>query len=143
MTKETKKETGKVIVYSNTTCPYCKEVKEKLTEKEIEFENRLTTDFQEEWHNVISLTGMAQVPTIFYKNTYLVPGRDYGNANGLMMMLENLKGINEGISLEQGTLERIKTLTYHVQTAFGRVDQLLRKIETKLNTEENVDKSND
>jgi len=139
----TKKETEKVIVYSNTTCPYCKEVKEKLTEKEIEFESRLTADFKEEWHNVISLTGMAQVPTIFYKNMYLVPGRDYGNVNGLMMMLENLKGINKNISLEQGTLERLKTLTYHIQTAFGRTDQLLRKIETKLNTEENVDKSND
>jgi glutaredoxin len=143
MTEQTKKETGKVIVYSNTTCPYCKEVKEKLTKKEIEFENRSTADFQKEWHNVISLTGMAQVPTIFYKDTYLVPGRDYGNADGLMMMLENLKGITESISLEQGTLERIKTLTYHMQTAFGRMDQLLRKIENKLNTEEDVNKSTD
>ena len=143
MTEETKKETGKVIVYSNATCPYCKEVKEKLTEKEIEFENRLTNDFQKEWRNVISLTGMAQVPTILYKDTYLVPGRDYGNVNALTMILENLKGITESISLERATLEKVKTLIYHMHTAFGRVDQLLKKIETKLNTEEDVDKSTD
>ena len=143
MTEETKKETGKVIVYSNATCPYCKEVKEKLTEKEIEFENRLTNDFQKEWRNVISLTGMAQVPTILYKDTYLVPGRDYGNVNALTMILENLKGITESISLERATLEKVKTLTYHTHTAFGRVDQLLRKIETKLNIEEDVNKSTD
>ena len=143
MAKKTKKETDKVIVYSNETCPYCKEIKEKLTEKEVEFENRLTTDFQEEWHNIISLTGMAQIPTIFYKEMYLVPGRDYGNANSLMMMLETLKKGNKNISLEQATLERIKTLTYHIQTAFRRTDQLLNKIETKLNTEENVNESTD
>jgi len=143
MTEETKKETGKVIVYSNATCPYCKQVKEKLVEKEIEFENRSTTDFQEEWRDVISLTNMAQVPTIFYKDTYLVPGRDYGNADALIMMLGNLKVTNKNTSLEQVILERLKTLTYHMQTAFGRTDQLLRKIETKLNTEENVNKSTD
>ena len=143
MTKKAKKQIDKVIVYSNNTCPYCKEIKEKLTEKEIEFENKLTTDFQEEWYNVISLTGMAQVPTIFYKNMYLIPGRDYGNVDNLMMMLENLKGINENISLQQGILERIKTLTYHIQTAFAKTDQLLRKVEAKLNTKEDVDKSND
>ena len=137
MAKKTKKDTDKVIVYSNETCPYCKEVKEKLTEKGIEFENRLTTNFQEEWHNVIGLTGMAQIPTILYKETLLVPGRDYGNASGLMMMLETLKKTNKNISLEQATLERIKTLTYHIQTAFRRTDQLLRQIETKLNNKEN------
>jgi len=143
MAKKTKKETDKIIIYSNETCPYCKEIKEKLTENKIEFETRLTTDFQEEWKNIISLTGIAQVPTIFYKGTHLVPGRDYGNIDGLLMLLGNLKEINKNISLEQGIFERLKTLTYHMQTAFRRTDQLLRQIETKLNTEENVDESTD
>ena len=31
---------------------------------------------------------------------------------------------------------RIKTLNFHINTAFGRMDQLLRKIETKINTED-------
>ena len=34
------------------------------------------------------------------------------------------------------TLERIKTLNFHINTAFGRLDQLLRKIETKINIDE-------
>ena len=33
-------------------------------------------------------------------------------------------------------VERIKTLNFHINTAFGRMDQLLRKIETKINTED-------
>ena len=29
----------KIIIYTNETCPYCKQVKEKLTEEKIKFEN--------------------------------------------------------------------------------------------------------
>ena len=139
----TNKKMEKIIIYTNETCPYCKQIKEKLTEKNIEFENRLTSEFKDEWMKIINLIGMAQVPTVFYKDTYFAPGRDYGNADGLVIQLENFKGIDETISLERYSLERIKTLTYHIQTAFGRTDQLLRKIENKLNTKEDEHKSTD
>mgnify|MGYP003125818722 CR=1 FL=1 len=38
-------------------------------------------------------------------------------------------------------LERVKTLNYHMNTAFGRLDQLLRQIENKLNIKEDEHKS--
>ena len=81
----------KVIIYTNEVCPYCKRIKEKLTEKKIEFENRLTTDFKEEWQDIINLTGMSTVPTVLYKNNYFIPGRDYGNPDGLVAVLENFE----------------------------------------------------
>ena len=34
------------------------------------------------------------------------------------------------------TLEKVKTLSYSINMAFGRLDQLLRQIETKLNKED-------
>ena len=71
MAKKTKKEIDKIIVYSNEACSYCKQVKEKLTEEKIEFENRLTTDFQKEWSNIVFLTGIPQVPTISTKTRIL------------------------------------------------------------------------
>jgi hypothetical protein len=40
-------------------------------------------------------------------------------------------------SLIQGiTLEKIKTMNYNMGQAFGRLDQLLRQIETKINKDE-------
>ena len=129
----------KIIIYTNETCPYCKQIKEELTKKEIEFENRLTKDFESEWNNIVNLTGMAQIPTIFYKNNYFIPGRDYGNPQHLVGILENFKS-NSSPTQEQ-LFERIKTLTHNIQTAFGRTDQLLRQIETKLNTKEDEHKS--
>ena len=46
----------------------------------------------------------------------------------------------ENLSDEE-SIERIKSLNYSINIAFGRLDQLLRAIETKLNTKEDEHKS--
>ena len=124
----------KVIIYTNEVCPYCKQIKEKLTEKKIGFENRLTTNFKEEWQDIISLTGMSMVPTVFYKNNYFIPGRDYGNPDGLVAVLENFE--ESSFSDSRRNLELLKSLNANMIQAFQRVDQLLRQIETKTNKED-------
>ena len=123
-----------IIIYTNETCPYCKQIKDELTKVNIEFEQRLTSDFKDEWQDVIGLTGMPTVPTIHYKDNYFVPGRDFNGAPHLINIIKEFKPCK--FPIETQVLEKIKTLNYGINTAFGRVDQLLRKIETKLNTEE-------
>ena len=131
----------KVIIYANETCPYCKQVKEELTKNEIEFENRLTKDFEKQWGNIIDLTGMPTIPTIIYKDNYFVPGRDFNSPAQLVNIFKNFNPSNHAV--EAKLLERVKTLTFQIQTAFGRTDQLLRQIENKLNTEKDEHKSTD
>jgi len=131
---------NKIEIYTNETCPYCKQIKDKLTEEKIEFESKLTKDFKEEYQEAISLTGMPSVPTIKYKGEYFVPGRDFQNAQQLINLLNLFEPSKYNDS--RRVLERIKTLNYNMSTAFGRLDQLLRKIETKINTE-NEHKSTD
>ena len=75
---------GKIIIYTNETCPYCKQIKEKFNEKNIEFENRITKDYTEEWQSVTNLTGMPTVPTVKYNGEYFVPGRDFPNPDRLI-----------------------------------------------------------
>ena len=45
-------------------------MKYKFKEKNIDFKVRFTNEFQEEWNQVISLTDMAMLPTIHYKDNY-------------------------------------------------------------------------
>ena len=124
----------KIEIYTNETCPYCKQVKEELEKNNIEFTEKLTSDFEQEYKSIVSLTGMPTVPTIKYKDEYFVPGRDFVNAKQLINRLESFESNDYNDS--RVTLERIKTLNYNMSTAFGRLDQLLRKIETKINTED-------
>ena len=125
---------SKLEIYTNETCPYCKQIKEELTKNNIEFEDKLTSDFKDEYQSIVSLTGMPTVPTIKYANEYFLPGRDFQNAQQLTNLLETFEVSKYDDS--RRVLERVKTLNFHINTAFGRLDQLLRKIETKINKED-------
>ena len=125
---------NKIEIYTNETCPYCKSIKEELTKADIEFENKFTNENEEEWQKIVNLTGMPTVPTIKYGDDFLVPQRDFGNPQNLINILNNESGSE--YSYSRRTFEKMKTLNSNINMAFNRLDQLLRKIETKLNTEE-------
>ena len=125
----------KVTIYTNDTCPYCKQVKENLTKEKIKFKEKDTLKNENEWREIVSLTGMPTVPTILYDEEYLVAGRDFQNPQQIVNVLQNFK--SSSFSDTRKTLERMKTLNFHINTAFGRVDQLLRQIETNTKKEEN------
>ena len=125
----------KIIIYTSKTCPYCKELTSYLSENNIEFESKIITDIKEEWSSVVGLTGMPNVPTVLFMGEYLAPGRDFGNKEHFVNIINNYK--KSKFSKEERTFNNLKTLNYQTMTAFGRLDQLLRKIEAKLNTEEN------
>ena len=124
----------KIEVYTNSNCPYCKTIKEELNKNKIKFEEKTTLENKDDWQKVVQLTGIPTVPTIYYKDNYFVPGRDFFNPVGLIQMINNFEPST--FSVEIQCLEKLKTLNSNINTAFGRLDQLLRQIETKINTDE-------
>ena len=112
------------------TCGYCKQVKEELEKNNIEFETRLTSEWQEEWNNIISLTNLPTTPTIYYKDSYFIPTRDFNNPQHLINILKNYK--KSEFNESKQVLEKVKTLNSNINIAFGRLDQLLRQIEQKI-----------
>jgi glutaredoxin len=123
----------KIEIYTNDNCGYCKAVKDEFEKQNIEFENKNTEDYKKEWQDIVSLTGMPTVPTIKYKGEFLVAGRDFGNPTNLIDIISNGFKSHGLFSDSRITLEKIKTMNYNMGQAFGRLDQLLRQIETKIN----------
>ena len=119
----------KITIYTQGACGYCKTIKDELTKNNIEFEERLINEWSDEWQKVNSLTNIPTTPTIFYEDSYFIPGRDFGSPQQLINILKNFK--KSEFSESKQILERIKTLNYSINTAFGRLDQLLRTIEQK------------
>ena len=124
----------KIIIYTNNTCGYCKQIKEELDKVNLKFENKLTTENESEWQEVVNLTGMPTVPTLVYNDEYFVPGRDFQTAQQIAARLLSFE--TPKYTQSQRTFERIKTLNYNMNLAFGKLDQLLRQIETKINKED-------
>lgn len=119
-----------ITIYTNETCPYCKAVKEELEKQDIRFLNRLTSEYPDDWNDIVSLTGMPNVPTIVYKDEIYVPGRDFQNPQALIKKIKLY--VPPKYNDLKKAIEKIKTLNYSMSVAFSRVDQLLRQIETKI-----------
>ena len=120
----------KIIIYTQGTCGYCKTIKDELEKNNIEFENRIISEWKTEWDKITSLTGIPTTPTICYKDSYFIPARDFGNPQQLINILENFK--KSEFSESRQVFEKIKTLNSNINTAFGRLDQLLRQVEQKI-----------
>ena len=123
-----------ITIYTNSTCGYCKQLKDELTKNKIEFKEKLTSELTAEWQDVVNLTGLPTTPTIKYKEEYFVPGRDYQTPQQLVNILKVFN--KSSYKDSKRVLERIKTLNYNLNSAFGKLDQLLKQIETKINTDE-------
>ena len=123
-----------ITIYTNSTCGYCKQLKDELNKNDIKFKEKLISEFTVEWQDVVNLTGLPTTPTFKYKEEYFVPGRDYQNPQQLINILQTLPDSSHDYN--KRTLERVKTLNYNMSVAFGKLDQLLRQIETKINTDE-------
>jgi glutaredoxin 3 len=106
----------KITIYTNETCPYCKQIKEELIINSIEFENVLTNDEPDNWQAIVNLTGMPTVPTINFNGDYLVPGRDFGSAANLINLIKNYK--ESSFTIQEITLERIKNFKLQYEYGF-------------------------
>ena len=132
----------KIIVYTNKTCPFCKQIVEHFDEIGIKFENRLTEDNQKEWGDVVNLTNMPTVPTVYYKNNYFIPQRDFQSKEQLAQILEHFE--ESKASLSKQNFEKLKTLNFHISQAFINLDKRLQDINNNLQKEkEDEHKSTD
>ena len=125
---------NKTIIYTSGTCGYCNTLKEELNKNGFGYEEKIKSEFEDEWEKVYNFTGLPTVPTVVYNNEYFVPGRDFQNPQQLINIISSYKKPLHSES--KRILEKIKTLNYSVNMAFGRLDQLLRQIETKINKED-------
>ena len=120
----------KMTMYASETCPYCKTIKEKLVENDIEYTEKNIKKHEDEWRGITSLTGIPTVPTIKINDSYFIPGRDFSNPEHLVGILKDYK--EPTFSTETMIYERIKTLTYNIGHAFQSLDKVLKEIENKI-----------
>ena len=122
---------NELTIYSTEGCGYCTQVKEALEKNEIAFNEKLTTEYPQEWTNITELTGLPVTPCIYYKNKYFLPVRDFPNAETLIKILENFKKPAK-YNVNNAMFEHLKTLSHHMNMAMQRLDQRLQTIEERL-----------
>ena len=131
--KKLKMNNKNIKIYTLGNCGYCKTVKAFLNTNNIEFEERSTVEYKNDWNEIGYLTGMSTTPTIVIEDKILIPGRDFRSPDHLLNII--MDNTVNNIDDSKLILERLKTLTYNIYSAFGRIDTILKQIET--NTKQN------
>ena len=122
----------KITIYTNETCPYCKKVKDALTEDGgFNVEYKLTSEFTSEFRQLSNLLGMGTVPLVVYDGNYLLPARDFRDEKHLIAILNSI--IKSEFAHDEMTYQRLITLNYNISIAFNKLESLLSQIENKVN----------
>ena len=113
-----------IIIYTMDSCLYCKEVKEKLTELNIDFIEKDKTKFNDEWYKVVQLTGIPIFPTIHIRGEYFVPNRDFQNPTQILNIIEYM--ISEEYKewdIQTRIYEKLKTINYSIYNQFNKLNK--------------------
>ena len=122
-----KKESKELVIYTMKGCDYCDKVKEALTEKNIEFVEKDIREHAESWSKAIALTDYANTPTVFFKDQYFQPGKDYINPEQLLEIIQKYKPSK--YDYERRSFEKIKSMNYQLAEAFKRLDAKLNTLQ--------------
>jgi glutaredoxin len=79
-----------IKLYSISNCPYCAEIKQKLTENNIKYSeiNVELSENNKEYERIYKITESDMVPMVLVKNTILVPGVSFDSIDEA---IENIK----------------------------------------------------
>jgi len=86
---------NKILIFTLNSCVYCQELKERLIELSIPFDDIEITLNRKIWDHVISQTGYDLLPTVFIKDgddgngLIYIPGRDFQSANEIIEIIKN------------------------------------------------------
>ena len=130
----------KITIYTNETCPYCKEIKDLLKKNEIDFTEKLTSEHTEEWHQITELLAMGQLPTLSFNKEFFVPSRDYMNPEHLIQLIKNYKKSKYDYSIR--SYERIKTMNSQMGQAVQQLFVKINNIESQLKGKEDSCQNN-
>ena len=119
-----------VIAYTQSTCPYCNQMKEAMDQEGIKYTEREFTEFPNEWANVAEITQIPVFPTIKINEEYLVPRRDFQQipqAIQRIVAMANPERISPSNELRM--IEGLKTLNYNMSNAFSGMNNTLRPLQ--------------
>tara|TARA_R110000782_G_C14555482_1_gene385516 strand:+ start:16 stop:564 length:549 start_codon:yes stop_codon:yes gene_type:complete len=118
-----------VIIYTKIGCPFCTQLKDALIKEGVKYIEKTNTDYPLEWQKVSGITGIAIFPTIEVEENYLVPRRDFQQVpQGVSMTIGLANPKLTKPSNEIRIIEGLKTLSYHMSTAFSQLDNKINPL---------------
>ena len=131
-----------ILIYTQSTCNYCKQVKETLDNEGIKYVEKDHLKYSEEWKTLSQTTGMGVFPTLVINDNYIVPRRDFQNPQQAIQVIQILgdPDFKPDTSIDgkiTKILERQNTNGYNL---FMKIQHLENKLNPVINFINNLQK---
>ena len=117
-------------MYTNPTCHYCNRIKVQLNEAGIKFEEVISSENQEEWNELIRITGIGMTPTIIMQNEVWLPNRDFRTAEELIDRIKHFESnpmkelsIDEKVDQMHNSVKNISLLINQMNQTLSKIQQ--------------------
>tara|TARA_B100000287_G_C20270271_1_gene637697 strand:- start:194 stop:649 length:456 start_codon:yes stop_codon:yes gene_type:complete len=127
------KKQKEVVIYTMKSCAFCKQLKDILNEKSIEYIEKDSEVHSNEWEQVKAVTMIPMFPTVLLDDEYFIPQRDFQTAqqgadlisyrvttnwvrpNPLPTLHEGIKTVNGAIGILSNRLTALSSTINNLQ----------------------------
>ena len=117
-------------IYTNPTCHYCNKIKEQLNEAGLKYEEVVASENQNEWNELIRITGIGMTPTIIMQNEVWLPNRDFRTAEELIERVKHFEAnpmskltIEEKVDQMHNSVKNISLLINQMNQQIAKIQQ--------------------
>jgi len=114
-------------IYTSSSCSYCHKALDYLKTQEISHVNKDIDLFDEEFSQLVLLTGIDITPMIVKGTTILLPGRDYVEFDEITYALMLNDSLDAAHTSHQKIFEKLKTFEYNMTEAMQYILDELEK----------------
>ena len=115
-------------IYTNPTCHYCNRIKQQLNEAGLKYEEVIASENQEEWNELIRISGIGMTPTIIMQNEVWLPNRDFRTAEELIERVKHFEANPmTNLSLEE-KVDQLHNSVKNISLLINQMNQSLSKI---------------
>jgi len=115
-------------IYTNPTCHYCNRIKVQLDEAGLKYEEVIASENQEEWNEIIRITGIGMTPTIIMQNEVWLPNRDFRTAEELIERVKHFEANPMTTLTIEEKVDQLHNSVKNISLLINQMNQSLTKI---------------
>ena len=132
-------ENKNIIMYTMKSCGYCVQMKKSLNESEVQFEERDSKEWKEDWEKVKAITRSAVFPTFVIGKEYLVPNRDFNSPKEAVQVLQYYKTAYQEESSLTEVIELVKNSIYMIKMTLDEIKKLEKRFDDLESKQQGLD----
>jgi len=119
-------------LYTNPTCHYCHRIKAKVDEAGLEYEEIIAQDNQEEWNEIIRITGIGMTPTIIMQEEIWLPNRDFRTPEELIERIKHFKDNPMKTLKFEERIDQLHNTVKNLTLLLNQMNQTINQMNTKI-----------